>query len=490
MSSARAVELLEVDLPVSLAKDVSGRLLVFARPGTGHPPEVDSSEAVPTAVSVAGQDVQTFGAHRKVVIDLDADASPKPFSELASGDYWLQVVLDPRGDYGRYGRGAGDLVSQVVHVHLPLAPGAYIELDHVQPAEEFQSDWLAGMRSQLTDFRVPSPLLSAFWGRAINLQAWVWVPPHYAPRGTKTWPVVFVSAPFGGNYAENLRTAALISDLYKSAPTPGMIWVMLDFATASGTTEFADSVNNGPWEKALLQELIPALEKRFRMDARPGGRLLFGHSSGGWASLWLQVGHPELFGGAWATAPDPVDFRDFTGVNLYEPNANIYFDSHGQLRPSVRHNGKITATQRDSTRLEEVLGHEGGSFQSFDWVFSPRADNGRAVPLFDRISGAVDPAVALYWRDHYDISWRIAHMEDMERRNLAGKLHIVVGDQDTFYLDGSVHKLSEVLQQTGVEADIHFLPGRDHNNLLGSNGDPLALLREFVRQMYASARPR
>ena len=110
--------------------------------------------------------------------------------------------------------------------------------------------------------------------------------------------------------------------------------------------------------------------------------------------------------------------------------------------------------------------------------------------MFDRVSGAVNPAVAAYWRDHYDISWRIAHLEPQARHNLAGKLHITVGDQDTFYLDGSVHRLQEVLQQTGVAADIHFLPGRDHNNLLGSGGDPVALLREFARQMYATARPK
>ena len=496
VSPVRAVELLQVDLPAVLAKDASGRLLVFARPGTGHPREVDSWELTPAAVSVAGRDVQTFGSERRVVIDLDAEAMPKPFSELPSGEYWIQVVLDPQGDYGRYGRGPGDLVSEVARIHLPLASGTHVELDHALPSEDvwhpsnatpIQLEGLAALRQRLTDFRISSPLLSAFWGRAINLQAWVWVPPDYDSRGTRTWPVVYVCPPFGGDYTENLRIASLISEMYQSAPTPSMIWVMLDYATASGTTEFADSVNNGPWEKALLQELIPALEKRFHMGAHPGGRFLLGHSSGGWASLWLQVGHPDVFAGAWATAPDPVDFRDFMGVNLYEPGANIFSDGRGQLRPAVRHNGTVIGTQHDAARLEEVLGHEGGSFQSFDWVFSPRADSGRAVQMFDRVTGAVNPAVVAYWRDHYDISWRIAHLDASVRQRLTGKLHITVGDQDTFYLDGSVRKIQEVLQQTGVAADIHFLPGRDHNNLMGSPEDPLALLREFARQMYASA---
>ena len=498
MSPVYAAESLQVVLPAALGKDVSGRLLVFAKQGANRPEEVDSWETAPAVVSVAGRDIQTFGNERRVTIDLDADAAPKPFSELPAGDYWVQVVLDPQGDYGRYGRGAGDLISNVVSIHLPLTAGARVELDHALPpvdiwsppnTPQFQLDWFAEARPQLTDFKIPSPLLSAHAGHAVDLQAWVWVPPDYEAHGTKTWPVVYMCAPFGGNYANNLRIASFISDMNKSAPTPAMIWVMLNYSTLSGATEFADSANNGPWEKALLQELIPALEKKFRMDARPNGRFLMGHSSGGWASLWLQVGHPEVFGGAWATAPDPVDFRDFVGVDLYQPGANLYFDSRGKLRPSVRRGGAPVATQRDSVRLEEVLGHEGGSFQSFDWVFSPGAGNGRVAPMFDRGTGAVNPTVAVYWRDHYDISWRIGHMDAAARRKLAGKLHITVGDQDTFYLDGSVHKLQEVLQRTGVAADIHFLPGKDHNNLFGSNQDPLALLREFARAMYASARP-
>jgi len=90
--------------------------------------------------------------------------------------------------------------------------------------------------------------------------------------------------------------------------TPEMIWVMLLQASPTGTHEFADSANNGPWGKALTMELIPYLEKKYRMDARPNGRFLTGHSSGGWAAMWIQVSHPDFFGGTWPTAPDPGDF--------------------------------------------------------------------------------------------------------------------------------------------------------------------------------------
>ena len=90
---------------------------------------------------------------------------------------------------------------------------------------------------------------------------------------------------------------------------PPMVWVFLDQSSATGTHEFADSVNNGPWGHSLTSEFIPHLESQFRMDAKPNGRFLQGHSSGGWATLWLQTRYPKMFGGTWSTSPDPSDFH-------------------------------------------------------------------------------------------------------------------------------------------------------------------------------------
>jgi enterochelin esterase-like enzyme len=81
-----------------------------------------------------------------------------------------------------------------------------------------------------------------------------------------------------------------------------MIWVMLDESVPQGTHEFADSVNNGPWGAALTTEYLPYLEHKYRMDSRAKGRFLNGHSSGGWATLQLQVNYSKIFGGTWSTS--------------------------------------------------------------------------------------------------------------------------------------------------------------------------------------------
>ena len=130
----------------------------------------------------------------------------------------------------------------------------------------------------------------------------------------------------------------------------------MDESSPTGTHEFADSVNNGPWGDAFTTELIPAVEKKYRMDARPSGRFLQGHSSGGWSTLWLQTHYPRIFGGTWSTSPDPSDFPFFSTVDLYVPHANMYREPDGKPAPIVRANGQPRTTMQQLAQLENVMG--------------------------------------------------------------------------------------------------------------------------------------
>ena len=125
------------------------------------------------------------------------------------------------------------------------------------------------------------------------------------------------------------------------------------------------------------------------MDAKPSGRLLTGHSSGGWATLWLQVAYPRLFGGVWSTSPDPVDFRDFTNIDLTR-DAKCKSGRMARPRRWCGCRGAMSSPSRNSPGQEKVLGDMGGGADlSFDWVFSPRGPDGRPMPLFDRETGVV-----------------------------------------------------------------------------------------------------
>jgi hypothetical protein len=341
---------------------------------------------------------------------------------------------------------------------------------------------------ELVDFR--SPALGRFWGREIHMRAWVLLPPGYGSHPQERYPTVYFTHGFGGSLAGiRSRFAPVFYQHMKSGKMPEMIWVLLDESSPTGTHEFADGVNNGPWGAALTTELIPYLETHYRMDARASGRFLQGHSSGGWATLWLQTAYPKMFGGTWSTSPDPSDFHAFSTIDLYAPNANMYHRPDGSAQPIMRMRGAVLATMEQMAHMEAVLGDYGGQLASFEWVFSPRGPDGRPLPMFNRTTGAVDPLVVAYWGEHYDIARRIETNWTSLAPDLRGKIHLFVGTDDTFYLDDAAHRLQSLLDRLNGEAKFIFIPGRTHFDLYQKGDDKYALFDQIAAEMYAVARP-
>ena len=500
-----------VQLGSAGTQPVSGRLLLFAiaakdaeaaakeHGGDGKVEEVDTSPFFPTQTAVAAREVSRLAPGQAVDVDADEIAFPQAWSQLPAGDYYVQAVLDVHHDYNYGGRDAGDLLSPVVKVHLPAAGIPGLSLDQAVPARDpwqlgrratpEMQQALSAARAHARDIDFTSPALTAFWGRPMHMRGRVLLPPDYDANAKATYPTVYYTQGFGGS---NDRVIGALVGVYAAmakGEMPPMIWVFLDESSPTGTTEFADSVNNGPWGVALTTELIPQLEKTYRMDAKPSGRFLQGHSSGGWATLWLQTRYPQVFGGTWSTSPDPSDFHDFTGVDLYAPHANVYRKPDGTPYPLVRDHGKVLATFQQFAQLERVLGPYGGQMASFEWVFSPRGKDGRPQPMFDRDSGDVDPAVVAYWRDHYDIAYRLQQHWPELKPDLDGRIHLYVGTADTFYLDGAAHRLKAVLDGLHAKSDIRFIPDRTHFDLYAVGKDRQGLLKDISWQMYAVARP-
>src|SRR5712671_600224 len=175
-------------------------------------------------------------------------------------------------------------------------------------------------------FERRSELLSAFWGREMKIEAGVVLPPDW--QKSEHLPVCYSIHGFGGSHRASVRQAPQLVEEIKAGKAPRLLYVFLDAQFSLGHHEFADSVNNGPWGRALTEEFVPALEQEFGAFAAPAGRFLTGHSSGGWSSLWLQVTWPTFWNGTWSTAPDSVDFRDFTGIDVYGFD-NAYKDPNG-----------------------------------------------------------------------------------------------------------------------------------------------------------------
>lgn len=353
------------------------------------------------------------------------------------------------------GTGVGNGYGPVVLVNQSPPFGLELRIDRLVPTLEFpETPWVKLLR-------VRSDLLSDFHGRDVSLHAAVTLPRSYRTEPERRYPTIFTIPGFGGTHL-----MAVSERPSEPEPTTGLefLRVTLDPSCPLGHHVFADSDNNGPVNRALREELIPAFDREFRSVAKPQARLLTGHSSGGWSSLWIQVAAPDEFGGVWSTAPDPVDLSDFQRIDVYRPGENMYVDPQKRRRPLARANGQVLLWYDDFAWMEHVNGY-GGQLHSFEAVFSERGADGRPRLLWDRETGAIDPDVAATWR-RYDIRLILEDHWPTLGPTLAGKLHVFMGTEDTFYLDGATARLKESLARLGSDAVVELHDGKDHGTLL------------------------
>jgi enterochelin esterase-like enzyme len=472
-----------LDPSAATTEHISGRLLIFMTKSEKQLEMISPDFADPNAVFISGTEVANLTAGKSIEIDADALSFPVKFSDAPAGEYQIMALLDRDHSYTYNGPGPGDIRSKIIKAAMP-ADG--VELVLSQTAPERKIDLPANAR--LVEFE--SPMLSAFWGRPIKMLASVILPPSYDKSATLKYPTVYNVTGYGGTRFSRFRRASAMAKDMADGKRPEMINVYLEAQVPLGHSVWADSANNGPWGTALEKEFIPYLEKQFRMEAKPSGRFLTGHSSGGWSTLWVMVSHPDFFGGTWSTSPDPVDFRSFTGPDLTKyPPQNAYTDASGKDYNLVRDKGKELMTVRQYAQQEYVTGYYGGQFGSFNAVFSPKGDDGQPMKLFDIKTGRIDPLVAKAW-EKYDISRILRTNWKTLGPKLKGKLHIYVGTADTFHLDEAVRLLDAELKKFGSDAKIEYIDGRTHFDLYQIGDDQEGLLTKIQWEMYAIARPK
>jgi len=361
-----------------------------------------------------------------------------------------------------------------------------------EPPQQPRGGTLAGVKRprpaarRVDEFKLRSECVSGFWKSDRFVEAGV-VRPLDWQQGERL-PVAYSIHGFGGDHEIAWVQGPHLQQRMQTGAAPRMLYVYLNAQFEWGHHEFADSRCNGPWGKALTEEFIPALEREFGAVGEPGARFLTGHSSGGWSSLWLQVTYPDFFGGCWATAPDPVDFRDFTGIDIYSYE-NAFTDPEG--RPIMlirrRNSDEFTTSIRQFVSAEQMRGPVGGQFFSFNAVFGGKGADGMPRPLFDAKTGVIDPEVADSWRP-YDISLVLREQWKTLGPKLAGKIHVYMGLLDTFRLEGATILLKEELESLGSDAQILLVEGRDHGTLISPHPElwPKGMHDRIHREMYES----
>ena len=407
----------------------------------------------------------------------DALAFPGPLDRLEQGKYYAQALIDLDNTRPEFDSGPGNLYSKVVECNLPRSEVETIELvtERVIEPRPPQQDT---DRVKLVEIR--SKLLSDFHGREFKLRAGVVLPEDYDEMPEKQYPTLYSVPGFGGDHASAWWMGRSRRGGRREGLSLQMIRVYLDPKVPLGHSVFADSANNGPCGEALITELIPEIERRFRAIPHAYGRFVTGHSSGGWSSLWLQVTYPDFFGGCWSTAPDPVDFRAFQTVNIYE-DRNGHWTREGYPRPLARDNGKVMVTFGQLNRWEYVVG-PGYQLDSFDAVFSPHGAEGRPRQIMDKLTGTIDPEVAEYWK-RYDIRLILEQNWPILGPKLKGKIHVIAGAWDTFYLKNAVEYLNDFLKTTDYGGYVEILPG-DHGSFM--TGQVRELIEKEMAEQFAA----
>jgi hypothetical protein len=432
-----------------------------------------------------GIEVKRLAPGTPAVVDGAATAFPVSLSNLPAGVYRVQAVLDMHRDDSSWKREPGNLFSETVTLRLNEvdAPERHsIKLTKVVRPRKFPAT------PGVEEFTIRSKLLSEFHKRDIMLAAGVRLPSGYKPDADTRYPAVYEVPGFGGDHFD-------AAGWRPGTAMPGCFSIVLNPESGNGHTLFADSANNGPCGEALVEELIPALEAKYKLIAAPSARLLRGHSSGGWSTLWLAITYPGTFGATWSTSPDPVDFRRFQTPDIYS-QANMFIDAQGAARggkeiTSYRSGGRELMTIRQENLMEEVIGPDNTSGQQWDsWfaAFGPRNERGNPAPLFE-LDGGINKEVAEQYR-RYDIA-------DLLRKDTARyaplfreRVRLVVGDQDNYYLNDAVSLLKSDLDKitpTGPAETRHgyikIVPGRDHGTIFmtpelqGIQGEMIAHLK-------------
>ena len=481
--------------PGSVTGPVTGRLLVLVSTDPKAEPRFQIAFG-PQTQQVFGIDVDGWAPGETRTLDASVFGYPKAsLREIPAGEYRVQALLHryetfhradghvvqlpmDRGEGQQWNRAPGNVYSTPATVRFdPATADVQITLDQVIPPIPDPP-----ATHYVRHERIQSALLTKFWGRPMFLGAHVLVPEGFDSHPDARYPLVIDHGHFpqtiGGfretppdpnlpceyserfhldcyNRIEQQHAWQLYQD-WTSKDFPRVLVMEIQHANPFYDDSYAvNSENLGPYGDAIVTELIPYIEQKYRGLGTGWSRFMYGGSTGGWEALAAQVFYPDAFNGAYAACPDPIDFRAYTVVDLYQ-DANAYYTEGPWARvprPGLRNYlGQVSITLEQMNHLELVLGTKTRSGQQWDiWeaVYSPVGADGYPKRIFDKRTGVIDHDVAGYWRDHYDLSYILRRDWDKGLgKKLEGKINLYVGDMDNYYLNNAVYLVEDFLKGT------------------------------------------
>jgi hypothetical protein len=499
------------------AQPLDGRLLLLLSNDSTAEPRMQIGLS-PKTQMIFGIDIDQLQPGQTATIDETAYGYPiRYLHDVPAGEYFVQVVLHryetfhradghtvklpmDRGEGQHWNLAPGNLYSKPQKITLSASPqNIAITLDHEIPPIDPPKD-----TKYIRHMRIQSQLLTKFWGRPMYLSANILVPEGFDAHRNAHFPLAIFEDHFNHDF-EGFRTEPPDPNLkpdynerfhisgynriqqqeeYKFyqrwiAPNfPRILVAQINHANPYYDDSYAvNSANLGPYGDAIETELIPALEKQFRAIGQGWARFVYGGSTGGWESIAVQMFYPDHYNGAFVACPDPVDFRAYTNINLYQDKNAFYIHGpHTQvLQPGFRdYLGHTIATTKSVNQYELALGSHSRSGEQYDiWqaVYGPVGEDGYPVPIFNKETGEIDPKVAAYWKEHYDLSAILQRDWPTLGPKLRGKLRLYVGSADNYMLNDAVYLIEDFLKTTTnppYEGEVKYGERAEHC----WNGDP------------------
>jgi hypothetical protein len=481
---------------------IDGRLLLLISTDTSAEPRFQVNDAI-NSQQVFGVDVEGWSPGQPRTVDREAFGYPlRSLGELKPGTYRVQALVNRYETFRRsdghtvklppdkwegqqWNRKPGNLYSTPRSIRIDPSRGETIRLlldQEIPPVEDFAKQETKYVKY----FRMRSERLSNFWGRDMYLGAWVLLPWGFDEHPDARYPLMVNHGHFPGSFGgwrETPPDTALVPDYsarlnlkgynriqqehawdfyrtWTGKGFPRALLIEIQHATPYYDDSYAvNSAANGPYGDAIQYELIPAIEKQYRGIGQGWARFVFGGSTGGWEAMAVQMFYPDEYNGAWVACPDPIDFRAYTVVNIYE-DTNAYF-REGPFRrvprPGQRNYlGHISTTLEQTNHRELALGTKSRSGDQWDvWesVYSPLGPDGYPKPIWDKLTGKIDRSVAEYWRENYDLGHILRRDWATLGPKLRGKLRIYVGDMDNYYLNNAVYLVEDFLRSANPPAD-------------------------------------
>jgi len=486
----------KVSFSESLGADpFDGRLILLFSTDNSAEPRFQIGEGLNNQL-VFGMNVENMKPNQQISFNDEVFGYPvSSLANLKPGEYYVQALLHvyetfnlstghtvqlpmDNGEGQKWNRSPGNLYSKPIKINIgENGIGSFaLNMDQKIPEIETPED-----TKWIKHIKIKSEKLSEFWGRDMYLGAHVLLPKGFDEHPEAQYPLMVFHGHFPDNfggfrtdppdpettsvYSErfgvegyNITVQQEAYDFYErwnEPDFPRFIIIEIQHPTPYYDDSYAvNSSSQGPYGDAITHELIPYIESTFRGIGEGWSRFLYGGSTGGWEALAVQVKYPDEYNGCFAACPDPIDFRAYCLTNLYEDkNAYYYSSEHKKLEiPSHRDNlGNISATLRESNHLELALGDKsrsGGQWDIWEATYSPQGSDGYPERIWDKFTGEINPEVASFWKENYDLRYILERDWDKLGEKLKGKIHIYCGDMDNYYLNNAVYLMEDFLEST------------------------------------------